>query len=220
MVPDKRKVRCEADFFALRDLEVIPCPRKSSGDRRPCGLRRGSSDVVFVLSAAFAVAVLSAAVVLLFERLDFLFGHRVRFHHFDFEVERLSGEFVVHVNGDVFLFDFLDSQGNRASRRLRVEDHSRLDFFCLERFLGNGLHQLGIVFAIAFARRDVDRELVPDFFVGERLFEPADYHAASLDVAQRFLARRRVDDVSRVILERVMDGDFGVVCDCHGVFLF
>jgi len=88
------------------------------------------------------------------------------------------------------------------------ELHARLELRVVrERALRDRTRTVADHLAVAVRRRDRDVELVADRLAVHRGLEPGDDVAGAVQVLQRLSAGGGVDDVTVVVLERVVDGD-------------
>jgi hypothetical protein len=89
--------------------------------------------------------------------------------------------------------------------------HALLDLArTLHGTLGDALDQCGIVFAVAIGGCHRHGHGVAVLLAFEGFFQPRDQIAVSLDVGERFRARRGVDDGAGVVFQGVMNEHYSI----------
>lgn len=147
---------------------------------------------------------------------QFFFARLADVGDLDGEVQRLAGERVVAVDGDVVALDLAHGHVDGALVVAALELHARLEVFhALECRARHHLDQFRVARAVAFLGCHVDLELVTGRAAFQCLFQARHDMAFAMDVGQRLTPVRTVDDVALVVGQRVVEGNGVSIGDLH-----
>lgn len=136
---------------------------------------------------------------------------------FDIEVQRLTGERVVGVNGDRIVINPDDGHHPRTIRRIGLEFITKFDFVRAGKTVSLHFgHQRIVVRAITVFGRNHDGKGIAYRLPGERRFESGNDVVCPVEIDQRRAPSRRVQDIPVVILKGVVDTDNGLIGRLHG----
>src|SRR6266545_1453951 len=142
-------------------------------------------------------------------------GGRPDRHHLDVEVERLTRQRVVVVDGHAVVVDADHPQRDLLAVGPTGDDlHPLLDIGVVREPLPrNGLRLGPTALAVRVGRRDHGVELVSDLLAFELPLEPGHDVAGALEVCERLAIVGAVQELAPSIPEDVVDGDDHAVAD-------
>ena len=177
------------------------------------------SGFAVIVIAVWAVDVLVRVVHRAGGLLDLVLGRGADRLHLDLVVERHPRQRVVRVNQDAVLVH-LDDWSTTSSPSGEVRDELVAGLTAVRELAALDLeHQLLVALAVPFVGADGDLALVARLHPGQRGLEPGDEHAVAVHVLDglAFLAAARVEDLTVVVLEDVLDDDERIgLNDVHG----
>ncbi len=135
---------------------------------------------------------------------------------FDREEKVLAGQRMVAIDGDSRLIDGGHGDGHAALRGLCLELHARFDVIdALKGFARNLLHHEVVMFAIAFGSGHFNIEFVAGLFADKSVFQARYDLADAMQIGQRRMTCRAINDLAVFIGESVMEADYAVFTDLH-----
>ncbi len=135
---------------------------------------------------------------------------------FDGEEKILACQRMVAIHGDGGFIDGGDGDGHATLRRLSLELHAWLDVIdTLEGLARDLLHHEVMMFAIAFGGSNFDIEFIAGLFADQGVFQAGDDLADAMQIGQRRMACRAVNNLAVFISEGVMEADHAVFADLH-----
>src|SRR5690606_15876573 len=133
------------------------------------------------------------------------------------EVQGLARQRVVAVDADLAVADRDHGHQHRALAAVGLELHARLDAVdALERLARHVLHQAFDALAIGLGRRHVDGQRLAGATAFQRLLQAGDDVAAAVEIAERMVFRRTVQDLACVVGEDVVERGHAGGGDLHG----
>ncbi len=135
---------------------------------------------------------------------------------FDRKEKVLAGQRMVAIDGDGRFIDSGHGDGHSALRGLCLKLHARLDVVdALEGFVRNLLHHEVVMFAITFGSSHFDIEFVAGLFADKGVFQTRHDLSDAMQISQRRVACRTVNDLAVFVGEGVMKADHAVFADLH-----
>src|ERR1700751_540691 len=147
---------------------------------------------------------------------ELLLGSGAHFGDLDLEVEGLAGKRMIAIEGHEVAahLGYRDRAGPLLGLGLQAHaDPHVVD--ALERTARNLLHELLVVFAVTFGWSDLHLQAVTRFAARQLALEPGDEIAVTMQVAEWLTFGGAVDDLARVVAERVVDTDDLILSDAH-----
>ena len=139
-------------------------------------------------------------------------------HDLHFEVQTLTSQWMVAVNGHVVAIQVTNGHDLHAAVRAGgVELHADFEFVdAFEHAAAQGADQFSGVFAVGIFRLDGDFQFVTNVFAIQRFFEAWNDVTGTLQVNQRRAAGGAVDDLTSVVGQGIVNGDSLIGGNRHG----
>ena len=170
--------------------------------------------VVMVVAAALIIIILAVAVRMGVAVLELLSGRLADLIYGDVEVEVHAGKRMVHVDGYVISVDLHYNGGLHALIGLKAVGGADLGLEPLEERALHGADLVCVPRAVGLLRGEPDAELLACLTALELLLEAVQEPPGTVHV-DKILARGLVEDIPRVILQHIGNGNNALALNFH-----